>query len=51
MRVVQLGDTIDQIATEEMGEPSDWRRLAEANNLDDPRRLRPGQVLLIPAEV
>jgi hypothetical protein len=51
VRVVQLGDTIDQIASEEMGEASDWRRLAEANSLDDPRRLRPGQVLLSPAEV
>lgn len=50
VRVVQLGDTIDQIANEEMGGPGDWRRLAEANNLDDPRRLRPGQALLIPAE-
>jgi Contractile injection system tube protein/LysM domain len=51
VRLVQLGDTIDQIAAQEMGESSDWRQIAEANNLDDPRRLRPGQALLIPAEV
>jgi hypothetical protein len=51
MRMVQPGDTIDLIAFDELGESTDWRRLAEANNLNDPRRLRPGQVLLIPAEV
>jgi hypothetical protein len=51
VRTVQPGDTIDLLAAAELGEPTDWRRLAEANNLDDPRRLRPGQSLLIPAEV
>ena len=49
-RTVQLGDTIDLIAADELGDPNDWRLLAEANKLDDPRRLRPGQSLLIPAE-
>ena len=49
--LVQPGDTIDLIASDELGAPTDWRRLAEANNLNDPRRLRPGQALLIPAEV
>ncbi len=51
VRVVQPGDTIDWLATDELGEPNAWRRLAEANNLDDPRRLRPGHRLLIPDEV
>jgi hypothetical protein len=51
VRTVQPGDTIDLIAAGELGESNDWRRLAEANNLDDPRRLRAGQVLLIPADV
>ncbi len=50
MRVVQAGDTIDWIAAEELGDPNAWRRIAEANGLDDPRRLRPGRTLLIPAE-
>src|SRR5450755_1812753 len=48
--MVQPGDTIDLIAADELGSPTNWRQLAEANNLDDPRRLRPGQALLIPAE-
>jgi hypothetical protein len=50
VRVVQPGDTIDHLAAQEFGEASAWRRLAEANELNDPRRLRPGLVLLIPAE-
>lgn len=51
MRVVQLGDTIDLLAAQELGDPTAWRVLAQVNNIDDPRRLRPGQSLLIPPEV
>ena len=51
MRVVEPGDTIDLVAAQELGAPSAWRALAEMNELDDPRRLRAGQVLLIPPEV
>jgi Contractile injection system tube protein/LysM domain len=51
VRSVQPGDTIDVLAALELGEPTQWRRLAEANNLDDPRRLRAGQTLLIPVDV
>src|SRR5262249_62096834 len=50
VHVVQPGDTIDLIASTELGDPNAWRRLAEANALDDPRRLRAGQPLLIPEE-
>jgi hypothetical protein len=50
VRVVQTGDTIDWIAADELGDPTAWRILAAANGLDDPRRLRPGQRLFIPAE-
>jgi hypothetical protein len=48
-RMVQLGDTLDWIATEELGDPNAWRLIAEINDLEDPRRLRPGQILLIPS--
>jgi hypothetical protein len=51
VHVVQEGDTIDWIATQELGEPAAWRLLAEANGLEDPRRLRVGQTLFIPPEV
>lgn len=46
-RVVQEGDSIDWIAYDEYGDSAMWRFIAESNNLDDPRRLRPGQVLAI----
>jgi hypothetical protein len=51
MRVVEPGDTLDLVAAQELGAASAWRALAEMNELDDPRRLRAGQVLLIPPEV
>jgi hypothetical protein len=48
-RVVQAGDRIDLIAGQEYGDAGNWRPIAEANNLSDPRRLEPGQSLIIPA--
>jgi hypothetical protein len=51
LRVVAPGDTIDLLAAQELGAPGEWRRLAELNDLNDPRRLRPGQVLFIPSEL
>ncbi len=50
VHIIQAGDTIDGIAAQELGDPNSWRRLAEANGLDDPRRLRVGQALFIPPE-
>jgi nucleoid-associated protein YgaU len=48
-RVVKSGDRIDNIASEEYGDPGQWRPIADANDLDDPDQLRPGHVLVIPA--
>jgi len=48
-RVVKSGDRIDNIASEEYGDPGQWRPIAEANDLDDPDQLQPGHVLVIPA--
>jgi hypothetical protein len=42
------GETISQIAFLEYGDPEQWRPIADANRLDNPRSLRPGQVLTIP---
>jgi hypothetical protein len=50
VRVVQLGDTIDWIAAEELGDATKWRTLADFNGIDDPRRLQSGQTLLVPPE-
>lgn len=46
--VVRPGDTLNRIASEFYENPSLWRVIAEANRIDNPRRLSPGQVLLIP---
>src|SRR5271154_2001868 len=48
-RVVRSGDRIDNIASEEYGDPGKWRPIAEANDLDEPDQLQPGHVLIIPA--
>ena len=46
-RMVKQGDTIDWIAFEEYGDPNMWRAIAQANNIENPKRLSPGQVLSI----
>ena len=48
-RLVKSGDRIDNIAAEEYGNAKNWRPIAEANNLDNPRQLDPGRPLIIPA--
>jgi LysM repeat protein len=47
-RAVQRGDTLSNIAATEYGDPAKWRPIAEANRIDNPRVLKPGQVLAIP---
>lgn len=46
---VRLGDTLQAIAAKQYGDPTLWRVIAEANDIDDPRTLTPGSVLTIPA--
>ena len=48
---VQKGDTLSHIAQAHYGKASQWSRIFEANRdqLDDPDRIQPGQVLRIPA--
>jgi nucleoid-associated protein YgaU len=45
---VVAGDTLPSIAYREYGDPNGWRRLAEANRIDDPLRVRDGTVLHVP---
>jgi nucleoid-associated protein YgaU len=47
VRTVREGETLAQIAYEEYGDSTVWRHLADTNRVDDPRRLHPGQVLMI----
>ncbi len=45
---VQPGDTLQSIAYHHYDDPSLWRPIASANNIEDPRDLTPGAVLRVP---
>jgi nucleoid-associated protein YgaU len=45
---IKRGDSLASIAAAMYGDPSQWRIIAEANNLDDPRALEIGRTLSIP---
>jgi nucleoid-associated protein YgaU len=47
-RVFEGHDTIWLLAAREYGEPRYWRLIARANDIDDPRRIEPGRVLVLP---
>ena len=47
--VVQSGDTLPKIAYEAYSDPTAWRNIADANDIDDPTSLVPGSVLTLPA--
>lgn len=40
--------TLDQLASEHLGDPARWREIAEANDIDDPFDIPPGRPLVIP---
>ncbi len=46
-RVVKEGETIDWIAFEEYGDSARWRIIADANRMDEPHQLKPGQIISI----
>ena len=46
--IVREAETLDYIAYEEYGDPAQWRHIALANDLSDPKKLIPGQVLRLP---
>jgi hypothetical protein len=41
-------ERLDQIAAEEYGSAAEWRRIADENDVDDPRAITPGTVLKLP---
>ena len=47
---VQAGDTLSKIAKDHLGSAGAYTRIFEANRdqLDDPNKIKPGQVLRIP---
>lgn len=48
--VVKEGDSLWSIAAREYGDPADWRLIAEANRIDNPRLLEAGRELVIPVK-
>ncbi len=48
LRRVTEGETLPLIAAREYGDPSHWRTIAAANDIDDPRSLQPGVELVVP---
>jgi nucleoid-associated protein YgaU len=49
VRVLKQRQRLDQIAEQEYDTSTEWRRIAEANDLDDPRRIPAGTSLIVPA--
>jgi nucleoid-associated protein YgaU len=47
-RDLKRRERLDQISANEYGTPAEWRRIAEENDIDDPRRVPPGTILKIP---
>lgn len=46
--LVSQGENVVQVATKAYGSPNAWRRVAEANGIDDPLRVKPGRTLSLP---
>ena len=46
--IVERGDTLSSIAARHYRQPGEWRRIAEANGIEDPRRLTAGTFLTLP---
>jgi nucleoid-associated protein YgaU len=47
-RVIQRRERLEQLSTEAYDSPSEWRRIADANDIDNPLKVTPGRVLKIP---
>lgn len=48
VHTVVQGETLSGIAAKEYGDPGEWRRIAAANQISDPRRLQTGRQIVIP---
>lgn len=48
-RVVKQGDALWAMSVKEYGETGKWREIARANGIVNPRRLRAGDVMILPA--
>lgn len=50
-RTLVAGESLHSVAYDEYGRAGHWRALAAANGIDDPLRVRPGTVLLVPTQL
>lgn len=48
-RTVKSGEMLYGFANAEYGDCAEWRRIAEINGIDNPRRLKSGESIVIPA--
>jgi nucleoid-associated protein YgaU len=48
--VVKEGDTLGDIAREQLGDVMEWQRIAELNGIDDPAKLTVGTRLKLPSK-
>jgi hypothetical protein len=47
-RTLKQGETLVLLAHEEYDDPAEWRRIADANGINDPKDVKPGTVLALP---
>lgn len=47
-RVFKRRERLDQLSSEEYSTPDEWRRIADENDLDDPRSIEAGTLLRLP---
>jgi nucleoid-associated protein YgaU len=47
--VIKPGDSLSKIAKEFYGNANDYQKIAEANGIEDPNKIRAGQSISIPA--
>ncbi len=45
---VKRGMSLSDVAADEYDDPGEWRRIARANDIDDPMSLTPGMKLIVP---
>ena len=48
VRTIKPRQTLSGLAFQEYGDPDQWRRIAEANDLNNPRFIPPGMQLTVP---
>lgn len=48
---IKSGDTLSKISMQLTGSANNWKKIAEANNITDASKIKPGQVITIPEKM